>query len=72
MENLQKLRWATAWVVKEARNSRGMTQDQLAGLAGLAAIRIRRTEESARDITLADLMLIATELKLDLATCTPH
>jgi len=66
MENNQKLRWATAWVVIGARNSLGMTQDQLAGLAGLATIRVRRVEQATRDATIDDLLRIATVLKLNL------
>jgi len=65
MENTQKLRWATAWVVSEARISAGMTQDQLAGFAGLATTRLRRLEHAARDTTLDDLMRIAAVVKLD-------
>jgi len=70
MENTQKLRWATAWVVCEARISAGMTQDQLAGLAGLATIRLRRLEHAGRDTSLDDLMRIAGVVKLDLMEIT--
>jgi len=67
MDDNQKLRWATAWVISEARISLGMTRDQLAGFAGLAIIRVRRMEQATREVTLNDLMRIAGVLKLDFA-----
>ena len=35
MENGQHLGWATAWVIREARDAAGLMQDQLAGFSGL-------------------------------------
>ena len=36
MENEQNLGWATAWVIREAREAAGLTQGQLAGFSGLS------------------------------------
>lgn len=36
MENEQSLGWATAWVIREAREAAGLTQGQLAGFSGLS------------------------------------
>jgi len=62
MDDLQ-LRWATAWVIKEARDAAGMTQSQLAGFAGFSGGTIPRAEQSNSDLTVIELVRIAAVLK---------
>ncbi len=51
MDNDQKLGWATAWVIREARESIGMTQGQLAGFAGLSDSYIALVEQAATGVS---------------------
>jgi len=66
MEKFQELRWATAWVIKEVRESAGLSQRQMAELAGLSGSYTPRVEQATADVTLVNLALIAAVLKTDL------
>ncbi len=59
MENNQQLGWATAWVVREAREAAGLTQSQLAGFSGLSDAYIALVEQAATGVSIASLMQIA-------------
>ena len=64
METEQQLAWATAWVVREARESMGLTQSQLAGFAGLSDAYIASLEQAATGISIASLVQIAVVLRI--------
>ena len=64
MENDQKLEWATAWVIREARESAGMTQGQLAGFAGLSDSYIALVEQASTGVSIASLVQMAAVLKV--------
>ena len=57
------MRWATAWVIKEVRESTGLSQKQMAELAGLSGSYTPRVEQATADVTLVNLALIAAVLK---------
>lgn len=67
MEKIAKLNWALAWVVREARESAGMTQDQLAGFAGLSEIYLSSLERGTRGDSINALLQIARTLKIPAA-----
>lgn len=67
MEKIVKLNWALAWVVREARESAGLTQDQLAGFAGLSEIYLSSLERGMRGDSINALLLIAKTLKIPAA-----
>jgi transcriptional regulator with XRE-family HTH domain len=47
MEKVAGLDWAIAKVVKDFRESKGLTQGQLAGFAGLSEVFIAKLEQGA-------------------------
>jgi len=44
MKKIEWLNWALAKVIKEAREAKGLTQDQVAGFFGLSEIYLTRLE----------------------------
>jgi transcriptional regulator with XRE-family HTH domain len=59
MEKIERLNWALAKVIKEAREAKGLTQGQLAGLAGLSEIYLSQLECGKRGDSLNALMQLA-------------
>lgn len=64
MENEQRLGWATAWVIREAREAAGLTQGQLAGFSGLSDSYIALVEQAATGVSIASLVQMASVLKV--------
>ena len=64
MEKIAKLNWALAAVVREAREAADMTQDELAGFAGLSEIYLSSLERGTRGDSINALMQIARTLKI--------
>lgn len=64
MENEQRLGWATAWVIREARETAGLTQGQLAGFSGLSDSYIALVEQAATGVSIASLVQMASVLKV--------
>ena len=62
MEKIAKLNWALAWVVREARESTDLTQEQLAGFAGLSEVYLSSLERGVRGDSINALMQIARTL----------
>ena len=65
MEKIRGLNWAIAKVVKELRESRGLTQAQLAGFAGLSEVYLSSLERGIRGDSINALMLIARVLEVN-------
>lgn len=65
MERVPGLNWAIAKVIKEIRESRGLTQSQLAGLAGLSAVYISKLERGIKGDSVNALMQIARVLRVN-------
>ena len=65
MEKILGLNWAIASVVKGLRESRGLTQAQLAGLAGLSEIYLSSLERGIRGDSINALLLIARVLEVN-------
>ena len=65
MENDQQLGWATAWVLREAREAAGLTQSQLAGFAGLSDAYIALVEQGATGVSIASLVQLAAALRVN-------
>ena len=65
MEKILGLNWAIAKVVKELRESKGLTQAQLAGFAGLSEVYLSSLERGIRGDSINALMLIAHVLEVD-------
>lgn len=64
MEKIEHLNWALAQVVKEARETAGLTQVQLAGFAGLSEIYLSSLERGCRGDSINALMQIAAVLNV--------
>lgn len=64
MEKIPHFNWALASVIKEARESAGLTQSQLAGFAGLSEIYLSSLERGSRGDSINALMHIARVLNL--------
>lgn len=64
MEKIEKLNWALAWVIKEAREAAGLTQGQLAGFAGLSEIYLSSLERGCRGDSITALLHIGTALNI--------
>ena len=64
MEKDQKLEWAIAAVIREARESAKLTQGQLAGFAGLSDSYIALVEQAATGVSIASLAQMAAVLKV--------
>lgn len=65
MDKIPNMNWALAKVIKDARESAGISQGELAGFAGLSEIYISSLERGQRGDSINALMLIAGVLKLD-------
>lgn len=65
MDKIPNLNWALAKVVKEARETAGLTQNELAGFSGLSEIYLSSLERGQRGDSLNALMQIAGVLKLE-------
>jgi len=59
MEKIEGLNWALAEVIKNARETKGLTQGQLAGFAGLSEIYLSQLERGVRGDSLNALIQIA-------------
>ena len=64
MEKVAGLTWAIAKIVKECRESRRLTQGQLAGFAGLSEIFIAKLEQGACGGSLNAFVQIAIALEI--------
>ena len=64
MEKIFGLNWAIAKVVKKLRESKGLTQAQLAGFAGLSEVYLSSLERGIRGDSINALMLIARVLEV--------
>ena len=64
MDTDQKLGWAVASVIREAREAAGFTQGQLAGFAGLSDSYIALVEQGASGVSISSLVQIAGVLKI--------
>lgn len=64
MEKDQKLEWAIAAVVREARESAKLTQGQLAGFAGLSDSYIALVEQAATGVSIGSLVQMAAVMKI--------
>ena len=62
MEKVAGLNWAIAKVVKEYRESKGLTQGQLSGFAGLSEVFLAKLEQGACGGSLNAFVQIATAL----------
>lgn len=60
MEKVPGLDWAIAKIIKEMRESKGWTQAQLAGFAGLSEPYIAKLEQGVRGASIDALMQIST------------
>lgn len=65
MDKNQPLNWATAFAVKEARETMGLSQAQLADFAGLSEKYISKAERGTIGVSIAALVQIARVLKLE-------
>jgi len=59
MEKVAGLNWAIAKTIKEIRESKGWTQAQLAGFAGLSDVYIAKLEQGVRGDSINALVQIA-------------
>lgn len=64
MEKIAHLNWALAWVIKEAREAAGLTQNQLAGFSGLSEIYLSSLERGHRGDSINALMQISGVLNI--------
>jgi transcriptional regulator with XRE-family HTH domain len=62
MEKIEGLNWALAEVIKNARETKGLTQGQLAGFAGLSEIYLSQLERGVRGDSLNALIQVAKVL----------
>ena len=62
MEKIERLNWALAEVIKEAREIKGLTQSQLAGFAGLSEIYLSQLERGVRGDSLNALIQMSRVL----------
>ncbi len=67
MEKIPALNWAVAEVIDNLRNKAGLTQGQLAGLAGLSEDYISAMERGIQSGSLTAMVHIAAALRVDLA-----
>ena len=64
MEKNRILNWALAKIVKEARETKGLTQGRLAGFAGLSEIYLSRLECGEKGASVDALIQIARALEI--------
>jgi len=62
LESLQDVQKAVGQRIKAVRGKRGLTQDQLAELAGLNRVHLHRIETGQQSMTLRTLKIIADAL----------
>jgi transcriptional regulator with XRE-family HTH domain len=67
MEINRQLNLALAKVIREARETKGMTQGQLAGFAGLSEVYLSRVECGKRGASINALIQMAGALKIPAA-----
>lgn len=67
MDKIRELNWAVAEVLDRLRNKAGLTQEQLAGLAGLSPEYISALERGAQAGSLTAMVHLASALKIDAA-----
>lgn len=67
MEKIPALNWAVAEVIDALRNKAGLTQGQLAGLAGLSEDYISAMERGMQCGSLTAMAHLAAALRIDLA-----
>ena len=72
MEKIPGLKWATAQVIKKLRESRGLTQGQLADLAGLSEGYLSCLERGVRGDSTNALIQIARALEVDFDVLAKH
>lgn len=65
MEKLPSLYWAVAHVIKEQRLAAGLTQSQLAGLAGLSEDYISAMERGIQGDSITALLHIGAVLRIE-------
>ena len=64
MEKVPGLDWAIAKIIKELRESKGWTQAQLAGFAGLSEPYIAKLEQGSRGASIDALVQIAAAAEI--------
>lgn len=64
MEKIPGLQWAIAKVIKETRETKGLTQGQLAGFAGLSEVYLSKLERGIRGDSINGLMQLAKALEM--------
>jgi transcriptional regulator with XRE-family HTH domain len=64
MEKIERLNWALAKVIKDAREAKGLTQSQLAGFTGLSEIYLSQLECGVRGDSLNALLQMARVLEI--------
>lgn len=67
MEKIPALNWAVAEVIDDLRKKAGLTQGQLAGLAGLSEDYISAMERGIQTGSLTAMVHIANALQIELA-----
>lgn len=67
MEKIPALNWAVAEVIDDLRKKAGLTQGQLAGLAGLSEDYISAMERGIQSGSLTAMVHIANALRIELA-----
>ena len=72
MEKIPGLNWAIAQVIKKFRESKGLTQGQLADFAGLSEGYLSCMERGVRGDSTNALMLIARALEVDFDVLAKH
>ena len=66
MEKIPALNWAVAEVIDNLRNKAGLTQGQLAGLAGLSEDYISAMERGLQSGSLVAMVRISAALRMEL------
>ncbi|MCL1889408.1 MAG: helix-turn-helix domain-containing protein [Desulfovibrionaceae bacterium] len=64
MEKIPGLNWAIAKTIKKARESKGLTQNQLADFAGLSEVYISKLERGIKGDSVNALMQISVALEM--------
>ena len=72
MEKIPALNWAVAEVVDDLRKKAGLTQGQLAGLAGLSEDYISAMERGIQSGSLTAMVHIASALQMEVAELVRH
>ncbi len=64
MDIIPQLAWAIGKVIREARESSGLTQGQLAGFSGLSESYVSLLEHGHKNLTVNGLVQISRVLKI--------